>query len=169
MHLSFCIMPYCIWHVNWKGCYSLCLHQCSVLKDGRCLYVLRYWELLFQSQGFFCCIFFFSLGIGCWTWCRNLTLLHIKSQASVRNVTKADGERDYNTSESFRLEEIIVSFVLNECQKSTNWLKDGKESILEYFWYDILGKIPVNTIPVTHVNIQVSKTYVRSSYWFPAV
>lgn len=74
---------------------------------------------------------FFSLGIECWTWCRNLTLLHIKSQASVRNVTKADGERDYNTSESFRLEEIIVSFVLNECQKSTNWLKDGKESILE--------------------------------------
>lgn len=111
----------------------------------------------------------FPLGIECWTLCRNLTLPHKKSHALVRHVTNADGERDYNTSESFMLEEIIVSFVLNECQKSTNWLKDGKETILGYFWYDIPGKIPVNTIPVTHVNIQVSKIYVCSSYWFPAV
>lgn len=37
--------------------------QCSVLKEGRCLYVLRHWELLFQSPGFSCCIFF---SIGHW-------------------------------------------------------------------------------------------------------
>lgn len=62
----------------------------------------------------------FPLVTGCWTLCRNLTLPHKKSHASVRDVTNAGGERDYNTSESFVLEEIIVSFVLNECQKSTN-------------------------------------------------
>lgn len=62
----------------------------------------------------------FPLGIGCLTLCGNLTLLHKKSHSLVRNVTKADGRKDYNTSESFVLKEIIVSFVLNECQNSTN-------------------------------------------------
>lgn len=62
------------------------------------------------------------------------------------------------------LKEILVGFALNEHQYSTNWLKDGKESILQYFLPDIPENVPVNVIPGTHVNIVVSKVYVLSSY-----